>query len=61
MHRLSSRKNYILGYLFFQGRQSVEKRAFSMKKSLKSQNIQKFKGFDVGYMYQTGSALAHRY
>ena len=41
MHRLSSRKHYILGFPMFSGRQTVEKRAFSMKKSPKSRKFKK--------------------
>ena len=41
IHHLSSRVHDIQGHPTFLGPQTVEKRAFSMKKSPKSQNCQK--------------------
>ena len=39
MHRFSCRKHYILGFPIFSGRQTVEKRAWPIKKSPKSQKL----------------------
>ena len=44
----------------FSGRQTVEKRAFSMKKSPKSRKLKKFKVVEVGNMYLTGCQVANR-
>ena len=61
MHHGSSRKHSIQGYLFFIGRQNRKTWPISMKKSLKSEIFQKFKGFEVGNMYLRACSLAHRY
>jgi len=61
MHRLSGRKHYILGFPIFSGRQSVEKRAWPIKKSPKSQKLKKIKVVEVGNIYLTGCQVANRY
>ena len=43
------------------GRQSVEKRAWPIKKSLKSQKFQKINPVEVGKMNLMGCSLAHMY